>query len=117
MLIDEAEIHVEAGHGGRGGVSFQKVKMMLGPNGGDGGRGGSVFFEGVRDIGALSNYRTDRTREAEDGKIGRGQFVDGRAGDDLVLKIPIGTTFVNLGTGFKREINDVGERVLVAGGG
>lgn len=117
MLIDEAEVRVEAGHGGRGGVAFQKVKMMLGPNGGDGGRGGSVYFEGVRDIGALSNYRSNRVRKAEDGKNGRGQFVDGRSGEDLMLKMPIGTTFTNLDTGFSREITEAGERILVAGGG
>lgn len=117
MLLDEAQVQVEAGHGGKGGVAFQKVKMMLGPNGGDGGRGGNVFFEGVLDINALSNYRTDRIRKAGDGGNGRGQFVDGADGDDLTLKIPVGTTFTNVGTGFSREITEAGQRVLVAGGG
>jgi GTP-binding protein len=117
MLLDEAEVRVEAGHGGRGGVAFQKVKMMLGPNGGDGGRGGSVFFEGVQDISALSNYRTDRIRKAENGKDGRGQSVDGRDGEDLILKIPVGTILTNLGTNFSREITQVGQRILAAGGG
>jgi GTP-binding protein len=117
MLLDEAVVRLEAGDGGRGAVAFQKVKMSLGPNGGDGGRGGSVYFEGVQDINALSAFRTDRIRKAEDGGNGRGQFVDGRTGDDLVLKIPVGTTFTNVQTGFAREITQPGERVLVAGGG
>lgn len=117
MLLDEAQVTVEAGHGGRGAAAFQKVKMMLGPNGGDGGRGGSVFFEGVQDISALSNYRTDRIRKAEDGGSGRGQFIDGRGGKDLILNVPVGTTFINADTGFSREITQVGQRILVAGGG
>lgn len=117
MLLDEANVTVEAGHGGRGGVAFQKVKMMLGPNGGDGGRGGSVYFEGVQDISALSNYRTDRIRKADDGGNGRGQFVDGAGGKDLILKVPVGTAFTNVDTKFSREITEVGQRVLVAGGG
>lgn len=117
MLLDEAEVRVEAGHGGRGAVAFQKVKMALGPNGGDGGRGGNVYFEGIQDIGALSDYSSNRIRKAEDGKNGMGRFVDGSDGADLILKIPIGTRFVNVDTGFAREITEAGERVLVAGGG
>ncbi|MDR3571681.1 MAG: GTPase ObgE [Candidatus Pacebacteria bacterium] len=117
MLLDEAQVQVEAGNGGRGAAAFQKVKMMLGPNGGDGGRGGNVFFEGVLDINALSNYRTNRIRKAEDGRDGRGQFVDGRDGEDLILNIPVGTSFTNAETGYTREITEVGQRILIAGGG
>ncbi|HUO50098.1 MAG TPA: GTPase ObgE [Candidatus Paceibacterota bacterium] len=117
MLLDEVEVRVEAGHGGRGAVAFQKVKMALGPNGGDGGRGGNVYFEGVVDIGALSNYASNRIRKAEDGKNGNGRFVDGRDGADLILKIPVGTRIINAETGFTREMTEVGQRILVAGGG
>lgn len=117
MLVDEVIIQVEAGHGGRGGVSFHKVPLMRGPNGGDGGRGGSIYFEGVADINALATYQRVREVKAEDGKNGRGPFVDGKRGEDTVLKVPIGTTFTNLDSGHAREITRIGERVLAAGGG
>jgi len=57
MLIDDIKIKVKAGHGGRGAVAFNKNLMSLGPTGGNGGRGGSVYLEGVSDIGALSYFR------------------------------------------------------------
>ena len=117
MLIDEVEIKLEAGHGGRGAVAFQKVRLARGPTGGDGGRGGSMYVEGVSDVGALAPYMSRRTIKAEDGGNGRGQFIDGRAGEDLVLKVPTGTTVRNLDTGSAREIVHAGERLLVAGGG
>ena len=117
MLVDEVTFELHAGRGGRGAVAFQKVRLALGPTGGDGGRGGSIYFEGVSDITALHTYASRKVVAAEDGKDGRGQFVDGRDGKDLTLKVPIGTRLTNLNTGFVREINAVGERVLAAGGG
>lgn len=117
MLIDEVTIQLEAGDGGRGAVAFQKVRLARGPTGGDGGRGANVYLEGVTDINALSYYANKKIIHAEDGKDGRGQFIDGRAGTDLVLKVPSGTKITNLGTGYAREIEHVGERILVAGGG
>jgi GTP-binding protein len=117
MLIDEITIQLRGGNGGKGAVAFQKVRLMHGPTGADGGRGGNVYLEGVSDIGALMNYASRKEMHAEDGKNGRGQFIDGRAGDDLVLKIPTGTTITNLDTGFVKEITRAGERILVAGGG
>lgn len=117
MLVDDVTIKLSAGRGGRGAVTFQKVRLSQGPTGGDGGRGGSIYFEGVSDIGALSWYTSNRDIHAEDGKNGRGQFLDGRVGEDLILKVPTGTTIRNEDTGFVREITRVGERVLVGGGG
>lgn len=117
MLVDDVTVRLSAGSGGRGAVAFQKVRLSQGPTGGDGGRGGSIYFEGVSDIGALSWFTSNRDIHAEDGKNGRGQFLDGRAGEDLILKVPTGTTIRNEETGFVREITRVGERVLVAGGG
>jgi len=117
MLIDDVTVKLTAGAGGKGAVAFQKVRLSQGPTGGDGGRGGNIYFEGVSDIGALSWYTSNRDVHAEDGKNGRGQFLDGRAGADLTLKVPTGTTMKNEETGFTREITHVGERVLVAGGG
>ena len=117
MLIDEITIQLRGGSGGNGAVAFQKVKLMHGPTGADGGRGGNVYLEGIADIGALMNYANRKEMHAEDGKNGRGQFIDGRAGEDLVLKIPTGTTITNLNTGYVKEITRAGERILAAGGG
>lgn len=117
MLVDEVTIKLEAGHGGKGAVAFQKVRLSRGPTGGDGGRGGSIYFEAVSDLSALAQYAVKKTVRAEKGGDGRGQFIDGRSGADMVLKVPTGTTVRNLGTGFARELNAVGERILVAGGG
>ncbi|MFA7309735.1 MAG: GTPase ObgE [Candidatus Paceibacterota bacterium] len=117
MLIDDIKLEVKGGDGGRGAVAFQKVKLMQGPTGGDGGRGGNVYAEGIPDISALKTYASRREVHAENGRNGRGQFLDGRAGEDLVLKVPTGTRITNLSTGYVQEVNIVGERVLLAGGG
>lgn len=117
MLVDDITIRLTAGSGGRGAVAFNKVRLNLGPVGGDGGKGGNVFFEGVRDVNALQQYASKKEIKAEDGKNGRGQFIDGRDGDDVVLKIPTGTRITNLDTGYVQEMLDVGQRILAAGGG
>jgi GTP-binding protein len=117
MLVDEVQIKLEAGHGGKGAVAFNRIRLNLGPTGGDGGNGGSIYLEGVSDISALAFYSGKPAMRAPDGKDGRGQFIDGKRGEDMVLKVPAGTTITNLETGFKKEITKVGERVLVAGGG
>jgi GTP-binding protein len=117
MLVDEITITLKAGDGGRGSVAFNKVRLSRGPTGGDGGRGGSVYLEGVPNPSALSAYAHKKEIKAESGKDGRGQFLDGRGGADLVLNIPAGTTVTNLGTGYAQEILHAGQRILVAGGG
>ncbi len=117
MLIDEITIRLTAGNGGKGAAAFNKVPMMLGPTGADGGRGGSVFLEGIADINAFQVYASRKEVKAEDGKDGRGQFIDGRDGEDVVLKVPTGTTIVNVETGYRQELEHVGQRILVAGGG
>ncbi len=117
MFVDDVTIHLRAGKGGTGATAFQKVKLMQGPTGADGGNGASIYLESVSDINALSYYASKREIHAEDGKNGRGQFIDGRRGEDLVLKVPRGTRITNLGTGAVYELNELGERVLVCGGG
>ncbi len=117
MLVDEVEVRLEAGAGGRGAVAFNKVRLSQGPTGGDGGRGGSIYFEAVSDIGALSYFSNNKIVRAHNGKDGRGQFIDGRAGEDVVLAVPVGTRIRNTETGFAKELDCVGERVLGAGGG
>jgi GTP-binding protein len=117
MLVDDVTVQLKAGDGGKGAVAFQKVRLMQGPTGGDGGRGANIYFEGVADINALAFYASKRIVLGENGYNGRGQFVDGRAGHDLFMRVPVGTIVTNLETGYKREITEVGERILAAGGG
>lgn len=117
MLVDDVTIRLEAGNGGKGAVAFQKVRLARGPTGADGGRGGNIYFEAVSDINALAYYASKKVLRAESGKDGRGQFIDGRGGEDMILKVPAGTTVRNLDTGFARELSNVGDRILAAGGG
>jgi len=117
MLIDDVKIKVKAGRGGNGAVAFSNVKMNLGPTGADGGKGGSVYLEGVPDLGALIQFRHKKEVAAEDGKRGKTKLNDGADGGDLILKVPIGTVAHNLSTGKDIEIISVGQRFLVAKGG
>ena len=117
MLIDDVTISVAAGHGGKGAVAFNKNMKSLGPVGGSGGKGGSIYLEGTADLGALRRFRYTKHVEAEDGKDGRGQFVDGRDGADVTERVPVGTVVTNLTTGAIHEIVKIGERLRVVTGG
>ena len=117
MLIDDVTIDVSAGHGGRGAVAFDKNLQALGPAGGSGGKGGSVYFEGVFDLGALQQFRFKKKIAAKNGDNGKEQFCDGRDSDDIVLKVPVGTVIHNITTGITKEITAIGERLLAAQGG
>lgn len=117
MLIDDVTLQVIAGDGGPGMVSFNKNKMTLGPSGGSGGAGGSVWLEGVSDLGALNKLRYTKVLEAEAGKAGRHQLNDGTAGEDLVVKVPVGTVVHNLSAKKDEEITKIGQRILIAKGG
>ena len=117
MLIDDVEIKINAGHGGKGAVAFNKNKMSLGPVGGSGGKGGSVYGEGVSNLTALRQFRFSKAFFAENGKDGRDQFRDGRDGADLILKLPIGTVAHNLTNNSEINFKKTGERILLAKGG
>jgi len=117
MLIDDVTIRVKAGNGGAGAVAFNKVVCSLGPTGGAGGRGGSVFVVGVSELDALQQFRFKKVLEAEKGENGKGQFVDGTSGKDIVLKFPIGTIIHNLSINTDIEVMEVGEKILIAKGG
>ena len=117
MLIDDVTIRISSGRGGKGAVAFNKNLMSLGPSGASGGKGGSVYGEGVTDIGALGLFRFKKELEAAKGEEGRGQFRDGHDGKDLVLKLPVGTVVHNLTNDTEIEITHIGERVLLAKGG
>ncbi len=117
MLIDDLTVTIRAGDGGDGIAAFNKNKMTLGPSGGSGGDGGSVWAQGVSDLGALNRLRFSKVFKAENGRQGRHQLNDGTAGEDLVIHVPIGTVIHNLTTGKDAEISAVNQRVMLAKGG
>jgi GTP-binding protein len=119
-FIDEAKILVRAGNGGKGIVSFRREKYIPrgGPDGGDGGDGGSVFVIGSTDLNTLSDFRHTRRFFAENGKSGQGRNKTGRKGDDITIKVPLGTTITTLES--NELIADVAvadEPILIAQGG
>ena len=93
MFVDEVDIHVAAGHGGRGAMSFRREKFVPrgGPNGGDGGPGGSVFLVADANLNTLLNFRFQKKFEAGRGAHGEGSNRTGRDGSDIELKVPVGT--------------------------
>ncbi len=96
-FVDEVVISVEAGKGGNGCLSFRREKYVAkgGPDGGDGGDGGSVFVEADSGCNTLVDYRFQRRYRAESGEPGRGRDCTGAKGQDLVLKVPVGTTIID----------------------
>lgn len=117
MLLDDVKIEISAGDGGKGCVGFNKNLMSLGPAGGSGGKGGSIWFEGVSDLNAFNQFRFKKQLFAENGREGKGQFCDGPNGKDLTIKLPVGTVIHNLANDKEFEITKVGEKILVAKGG
>lgn len=117
MLIDDVTIKVKAGNGGNGSVAFNKTKMSLGPTGADGGNGGNIYFEGVSDLAALTQFRYKKEISAKNGERGKTQLNDGSDGPDIVLRVPIGTVIHNLTTGEDSEIISIGQKILAAKGG
>jgi GTP-binding protein len=119
-LVDEAEIDVVAGNGGDGCIGFRREKFIPlgGPDGGDGGGGGSVWIEADENISTLVDFRHQRIFKAQRGENGMGQQRYGKGGDDLVISVPVGTAITNVGT--DELIGDLtrhGDRLLVAKGG
>lgn len=117
MLIDDVEVRLSGGDGGAGVVGFNKTKGNTGPTGGNGGPGGDMYVEGVSDISALMQFRYTKEFKAENGRPGNARLLDGKRGEDSILKIPTGTVVTNLDTGVRFEMTHVGERVLIAHGG
>ena len=119
-FVDEAEITVEAGKGGNGCMSFRREKFIPkgGPDGGDGGDGGSVFLLGDSNLNTLVDFRFQRRYRAQSGKGGMGSNCTGRAGEDLVVRVPVGTSIVDKYTDeLIADIAEHGQQVLVAKGG
>ncbi|GAB2894412.1 Obg family GTPase CgtA [Microbulbifer echini] len=119
-FVDEAPISVQAGKGGNGCLSFRREKFVErgGPDGGDGGDGGSVYLEADDALNTLVDYRYQPRYAAESGQAGRGRNCTGAKGEDLVLKVPVGTTVIDADTGESvGDMTEAGERLLVAQGG
>jgi GTP-binding protein len=119
-FIDEARIRVEAGNGGNGACSFLRLKFMPngGPDGGNGGEGGSIFLEADENLNTLVDYRFTKRFHAKNGQKGQGRDCTGRNGEDLILKVPVGTIVFDEDT--DELIADLAhnkERVCVAKGG
>ena len=119
-FVDEAKIEVQGGKGGNGAASFRREKFIPkgGPDGGDGGRGGSVYAVADRNINTLVDYRYTRKFFAPNGENGRGADCYGAGGDDIVLRMPVGTLVRDTDTGeVIADLNVHGARQLLAAGG
>ena len=119
-FVDEARLKVQAGHGGRGSTSFRREKFVPlgGPDGGDGGHGGSVYLRAAPGINTLADFRIERTFKAQVGEYGSGNGCTGRCGADLYIPVPIGTVVRDVGT--QEALGDLtleGQELLVARGG
>src|SRR3982750_3086810 len=119
-FIDEATIEVHAGKGGDGAASFRREKFVPrgGPDGGDGGRGGSIYAVADRNINTLIEYRYARIHRAKRGENGRGADQYGRGAEDIVLRVPVGTVIKAADTGESvADLATDGARALLARGG
>jgi GTPase len=119
-FIDEAKIEVRAGKGGNGVASFRREKFVPkgGPDGGDGGRGGSIYALADRNVNTLVEYRFARIHRAKNGEPGHGAHKYGKGAEDIVLAMPVGTVISDFASGDKiADLTRDGEKVLVAQGG
>ena len=119
-FVDEARIEVQGGNGGNGAASFRREKFIPkgGPDGGDGGRGGSVYALADRNLNTLIDYRYARKFFAKNGENGRGADCFGAGADDIILRVPVGTLIVDETTGETvADLTKHGEKALLAQGG
>ncbi len=120
MFLDIATIYCKAGNGGKGRVSFHRGKYEPtgGPDGGDGGKGGDIYFEADPSTSTLINFRYNQHYRAEDGKGGESNNRTGRSGEDIVIKVPRGTIVKDFETNrILADIFNYGEKVLLFKGG
>ncbi len=118
-FVDEIKLHLEAGSGGSGVVRWrhEKGKDKAGAAGGNGGRGGDVYMQTVRDLGVLARYKQIKVFRAKNGEDGMQSSMHGKKGEDLSIDVPIGSAVTNLLNGKKINFLKEGEKVLVLSGG
>ncbi len=119
-FLDQAKIYIKAGDGGKGCISFRREKFIEfgGPNGGDGGDGGSVYFEAVENLNTLIDFRYQQHFKAQKGQQGMGSEMTGYKGQNLIIKVPVGTEIVaDDGETVLADMVTAGERFLIAKGG
>ena len=99
-FVDEAEITAEAGNGGSGCLSFRREKYIErgGPDGGDGGDGGSVFLQADASLNTLVDFRFQPRYRAQNGQAGQSRNCTGKSGDDLSIRVPLGTSVIDVNT-------------------
>ncbi|HEV2349853.1 MAG TPA: GTPase ObgE [Terriglobia bacterium] len=120
MFIDESKIRIAGGDGGNGCVAFRREKFVPrgGPSGGDGGRGGSIYFESTEGLNTLLKFRYQREFSAERGRHGEGSNCHGGAGEDMVIPVPVGTVVFDEESGEKLwDFDAPGQKVMAAKGG
>jgi GTPase len=118
-FLDQVKVYVRSGNGGGGAVSFRREKYIEygGPDGGDGGRGGDVWIEAVEGLNTLIDYRYQQHFKAGTGVHGMGRNRHGAGGDDVVLKVPVGTEVLDEDKNLIVDMDHAGQRVLLAAGG
>lgn len=119
-FLDQAKIYIRSGNGGAGAVSFRREKFLEfgGPDGGDGGRGGDVWVEAVNGLNTLIDYRYQQHFRAKTGMHGMGRNMTGGKGDDVILKVPVGTQiFEEDDETLICDITEIGQRYRLAKGG
>ncbi len=118
-FVDELQVYIKAGHGGKGIVAWkhEKAKDHAGPGGGDGGDGGDVYVRAIRNIGLLYKYRHNKEFAAKNGEAGQNWEKKGPKGESITIDLPIGSIITNLETGKVIELLTDGEEVLLLKGG
>lgn len=119
-FLDQAKIYLKSGDGGRGCVSFRREKYIEfgGPNGGDGGKGGSVYFVAVENLNTLIDFRYRQHFKAQNGQHGMGSEMSGAKGEDLIIKVPVGTEIVaDDGETVLADMVEAGQTFMIAKGG
>lgn len=118
-FVDEVKIYAQSGKGGDGVIRWLRTKEKAkgGPSGGDGGKGGDVVLMGVRDLAALAHYRYEKKFHAEDGEAGKNELKHGKNGEDMVLRVPVGTLARVVETGEEYEIEKEDEHIVLFRGG
>ena len=119
-FLDQAKIYIKSGDGGSGCISFRREKYVErgGPDGGNGGRGGDIIFEAANDLNTLIDFRYTQHFRAPNGKGGSGRERTGAGGDDIVIKVPVGTEIIDEDKEtILLDMTELGQRVKFLKGG